>query len=212
MSVNLSPEQQCAASTLDLFNNSTALETAEMAVEALIGADVVSLCINDKDAICTISEDDEAYANVTNAYTQACEAAGGVILLDYEVNTTCLSTEDLSPDTAQYNIRFRQIDVCAAPNDCAYNMVDFLFLSKGSDIFRALREVSDVPLVCFDTDNCSFVRSDPGVSVEIGQLPGCPTVAPTTVPTVLNNSAATNNFTVTISIMAWMMIATSLLW
>eukprot|EP00977_Amphora_coffeiformis_P012391 scaffold3063_cov191-Amphora_coffeaeformis.AAC.3 len=209
MSVVLTPDQQCASSTLDLLNNSTDLETAGLAIEALIAEDVRNLCVNDRDVVCIISEDAEPYANATATYTQACEAAGGVILLDYDVNTTCLSAEDLSPDTAQYNIHFRHVDVCAAPTDCEDSMVDFLFLSKGTDIFNTLREMSDVPLVCFDTDNCSFVRSDPGVSVEIGLLPGCPTVAPTTMPT---DSGAMGNNPMAMGIMAWMMLAAGLFW
>ena len=210
MNVVLNPEQQCAASTLDLFNNSTALKSAEVALEVQIAADVVADCVNDKDAVCTIDEDAAAYADVTAAYTQACEAAGGVILLDYDVNATCLSAEDLSPSTAQYNIRFRNIDVCAAPDDCDDSMTDFLFLSKGSDIFDALRDSASVPLVCFDAE-CNFVRSSPGVAVEIGQIPGCPTVAPTTMPTIANSGAVDSSMSfLATNMIAWMILTAGL--
>lgn len=187
--VDLTPEQECALATTDIFNNSTELQETEVALEVQLTALITNNCVGDNAndtslAPCVVDED--TLTEATAAYTSACEQAGGVVLMDHDVDTTCLNANDLT--ALLYSLSFRNVDVCAAPGVCTPEMTDFLFLSKGRDVFEALQQTTDDPLVCFDTD-CTFVRSvRPNVSVDVGRLPGCPTLAPTLVPTVDSGS------------------------
>lgn len=220
MSVVLTPEQECAASTLDLRNNSTAWSTAEQALESAMTAMIVGGdgCTT-ADTLCVIDETTDAFVDLTAAYETACLEAGGSVLVEPRVDVTCVdATNTAGPPL--YQLSFRNIDICASPTDCTASMTEFLFLAKGRDVLDALFDANDAAaaanteMVCYEAnDDCSFVRASPGApEVNIASLPGCPTLAPTTQSPTLSSSSANGRTSSSSCCMSWMLTAFAMVW
>ena len=174
-------------------------------VDIIVGGD----CANDNGSDnCIIDEATADFSETTAAYATACVQAGGMVfLVEQAVNVACVDATDT--DTMRYQIAFRNIDICAAPDVCTDTMVEFLFLSKGRDVLEALFDAAAVDnqaLVCYDADDCSFVRSSPGApEVNVALLPGCPTLAPTLSPTTSGATTASGWFLTWGAVVVWAM-------